>query len=208
MALLTVEECFYEIRNGANIKQGIVDGGYPITRIETLSDDKFNRDRMGYAGITNIDQYKDYVLCDGDLLMSHINSPKYLGRTVMYRAEEEETIIHGMNLLRLKARRDIVEPAFAELLFYSPRVREQIGKITKKSVNQASFSVSDLKKIKVDIPSLEEQRSIVEKIDKLKTILGVRRTELEQLELLIKARFVEMFGDPDYNSMEWSEVAF
>jgi type I restriction enzyme S subunit len=207
MALLTVEECFYEIRNGANIKQGIVDGGYPITRIETLSDDKFNRDRMGYAGITNIDQYKDYVLCDGDLLMSHINSPKYLGRTVMYRAEEEETIIHGMNLLRLKARRDIVEPAFAELLFYSPRVREQIGKITKKSVNQASFSVSDLKKIKVDIPSLEEQRSIVEKIDKLKTILGVRRTELEQLELLIKARFVEMFGDPDYNSMEWSEVA-
>jgi type I restriction enzyme S subunit len=203
MALLTVEECFYEIRNGANIKQGIVDGGYPVTRIETLSDDKFNRDRMGYAGITDLDQYKDYVLCDGDLLMSHINSPKYLGRTVMYHAEEEETIIHGMNLLRLKARRDIIEPAFAELLFYSSRVREQIGKITKKSVNQASFSVSDLKKIKVDIPSIEEQRSIVEKGDKLKTILGIRRTELEQLDLLVKARFVEMFGDPIYNKKGW-----
>ena len=45
----TVDDCFFHIQNGANIKQGIVDGGYPITRIETISNDVFNRDRVGYG---------------------------------------------------------------------------------------------------------------------------------------------------------------
>jgi len=205
MALLTVDDCFFEIRNGANIKQGVVDGGYPITRIETLSDDKFNRDRMGYAGISDVEKYKEYVLAEGDLLMSHINSPKYLGRTVMYRAEEDEIVIHGMNLLKLKARKEIIEPAYAELLFYSPKVREQIGRITKKSVNQASFSASDLKKIKVDIPSIAEQLKIVQKMDIIKRILGMRQDELKQLDFLIKARFVEMFGDPQGNPLSFDK---
>ena len=44
MELKTVGECFYQIRNGANIKQGGNPGGYPITRIETISNDVFNRD--------------------------------------------------------------------------------------------------------------------------------------------------------------------
>ena len=85
MNMRTIEECFYQIRNGVNIKQGTVDGGYPITRIETIANDKFNRDRMGYAGITDLEKYESYVLEDGDLLMSHINSIQYLGRTVLYK---------------------------------------------------------------------------------------------------------------------------
>jgi len=160
---------------------------------------------MGYAGISDVEKYKEYVLAEGDLLMSHINSPKYLGRTVMYRAEEDEIVIHGMNLLKLKARKEIIEPAYAELLFYSPKVREQIGRITKKSVNQASFSASDLKKIKVDIPSIAEQLKIVQKMDIIKRILGMRQDELKQLDFLIKARFVEMFGDPQGNPLSFDK---
>lgn len=49
MNKLTVGECFFQIRNGANIKQGVADGGFPITRIETIANDRFNRDRMGYV---------------------------------------------------------------------------------------------------------------------------------------------------------------
>ena len=79
----SIDECFSLIQNGTNIKQGIVNGGYPITRIETISNDKFNRDKVGFAGIYEIDKYENYVLEDEDLLMSHINSPQYLGRTVL-----------------------------------------------------------------------------------------------------------------------------
>ena len=202
----TIDECFFQIQNGANIKQGNVDGGFPITRIETTANDKFNRDRMGYAGITDISKYESYVLEDGDLLMSHINSVQYLGRTVLYEKQEDETIIHGMNLLRLKARRDIINPAYARYCFYAHPFRSQVANITKKSVNQASFAVSDLKKIKIDVPDIEEQKVVVDKLDRIRGIIEQRNEELVQLDNLIKARFVEMFGTLDNPTQDFEKA--
>ena len=195
MNKLTVGECFLQIRNGANIKQGVADGGFPITRIETIANDRFNRDRMGYAGITDADKYQSYILEDGDLLMSHINSVQYLGRTVLYHKQENEKIIHGMNLLAMKANRDILNPAYAQYYFRSIPFRAQIHQITKKSVNQASFTVSDLKKIPIQVPSLLEQCNAVETLDRVNKLLELHQQQLQKLDELVKARFVEMFGD-------------
>ena len=202
----TINECFFQIQNGANIKQGDVEGGFPITRIETTANDKFNRDRMGYAGITDISKYEAYVLEDGDLLMSHINSVQYLGRTVLYVKQPDETIIHGMNLLRLKARRNIINPAYARYCFCGHTFRCQIGNITKKSVNQASFAVKDLKQIKMEVPSLDVQNKVVVILDRVQKIIDMRNNALASLDDLIKARFVEMFGDMYLNSKGWSEA--
>jgi len=202
----TIDECFFQIQNGANIKQGNIDGGFPITRIETIANDKFNRDRMGYAGITDVSKYESYVLEDGDLLMSHINSAQYLGRTVLYEKQEDETIIHGMNLLRLKARRDIINPAYARYCFYAHPFRSQVANITKKSVNQASFAVTDLKKIKIDVPEIEEQNSVVDKLDRIRCIIDQRNEELEQLDNLIKARFVELTNKWNASELPLSDV--
>ena len=199
----TIDESFLNIQNGANIKQGDIKGGFPITRIETLANDRFNRDRMGYAGITDASMYQSYILEDGDLLMSHINSVQYLGRTVLYTKKSNEIIIHGMNLLRLKPRRTIINPAYARYCFYGQPFRSQIGHITKKSVNQASFAVKDLKKIKIDIPSMLEQNRIVVLLDKIQRVIDLRQKELLYLDNLIKARFVEMFGDLQTNPYGW-----
>lgn len=208
MSIRTIDECFYQIRNGANIKQGTVEGGYPITRIETTANDRFNRDRMGYAGITDIEKYESYILQDGDLLMSHINSVQYLGRTVLYEKQGNEKIIHGMNLLGLKARRDIIIPAYARYCFYSYSFRQQIGRITKKSVNQASFAVADLKKIKIKVPDLSEQSRVVDILNRLNQVIEDRQQELQKLDDLTKARFVEMFGDVEILVNRWKAKAF
>ena len=208
MSIRTIDECFYQIRNGANIKQGTVEGGYPITRIETTANDRFNRDRMGYAGITDIEKYESYILQDGDLLMSHINSVQYLGRTVLYEKQGNEKIIHGMNLLGLKARRDIIIPAYARYCFYSYSFRQQIGRITKKSVNQASFAVVDLKKIKIKVPDLSEQSRVVDILNRLNQVIEDRQQELQKLDDLTKARFVEMFENKtEYDQFRLEEIA-
>ena len=195
MEIKTVGECFYQIRNGANIKQGGCDGGYPITRIETIANNKFNRDRMGYAGITDLGKYQSYVLEDGDLLMSHINSIQYLGRTVLYeKPNNDERIIHGMNLLCMKADKDIILPSYARYFFCTHYFREQIRTITKKSVNQASFAVTDLKKLNILVFPINEQKRIVNTLDGVKKVIALRQQELQKLDGLVKARFVEMFG--------------
>ena len=66
-------ELLSKIENGAVIKQNKGAKGIPITRIETLSNGLFNRDKLGYADIEDPTLYSDYILEDNDLLMSHIN---------------------------------------------------------------------------------------------------------------------------------------
>ena len=194
-------ECFYQIRNGANIKQGI-EGGYPITRIETIANDKFNRNRMGYAGIYDLAKYEEYILEDGDLLMSHINSIKFLGRAVRYQCKDNEKIIHGMNLLRLKVIRRILLPNYVEYYFKSIHFKKQLTQIIKKSVNQASFTVADLKNINIDVPELIKQKKIASVLDKLQSIITLRKEQLAKLDELVKARFVGMFGDVFKNGQD------
>ena len=145
--MVRLGDCFPYIKNGYNVRQGKDKGGMPITRIETLSDNRFNRDKVGYADIFSTEGLENRILEDGDILMSHINSLPYLGRSVMYRARPGEVFIHGMNLLRLKADRSVVEPEYAELYFRSPSFKQHVLKIAKKAVNQASFSVGNLKEL-------------------------------------------------------------
>ena len=165
--LKKIGECFSYIKNGANIKQTKGAGGYPITRIETLSGGVFNRDRLGYADVVDLEQYKDYILESGDLLVSHINSKTYIGRTVVYEGKQGENIIHGMNLLRLKHNRSLINSAF--LCYYTQSVsfKLDIMRIRKDAVNQSSFAISDFKKIRIPVPVLATQLSIVSELDKI-----------------------------------------
>ena len=157
-------EVFSSINNGANIKQIKGATGIPITRIETLSNDKFNRDRMGYANIENVTPFASYVLNEGDILMSHINSMKFLGRSVAYSKMGDETIIHGMNLLRLVPTTNVLSP-FMIYQFQTRYFKDQILQISHQSVNQASFNITNLKGLNIMVPSLAEQERIVERLD-------------------------------------------
>ena len=136
---ITIDDCFETIRNGASIKQNDNHGGIPITRIETISNSIFNRDRLGYANISESSLYSKYILNDGDILMSHINSLKYLGRAVIYKKINDEVLIHGMNLLNLISKKEIVKPQYITYYFSSETFKSNISRIAKKSVNQASF---------------------------------------------------------------------
>lgn len=53
------------------------------------------------------------------------------------------------------------------------------------------------------IPEYTKQDEVILVLDKLQTIIDLRNEELTSLENLIKARFVEMFGDPELNSKKW-----
>lgn len=196
-------DVFSVIRNGASIKQTDGAGGFPITRIETISNRKVDRNKFGYAGIKDADKYYEYILQDGDILMSHINSEKHLGKVALYKKQGNEIIIHGMNLLMLRANEALVYPPFATYYFETNMFLNQIQRITKKSVNQASFTVTALKEIEIPLPPLEEQRRIAAVLDKVSDLIAKRRAQLDKLDLLVKSRFVEMFGDPILNSLEW-----
>lgn len=60
-------------------------------------------------------------------------------------------------------------------------------------LNKTQFS-----NIEIPLPSLDEQRRIAAVLDKVSDLIAKRRAQMDKLDLLVKARFVEMFGDSNY----------
>ena len=56
------------------------------------------------------------------------------------------------------------------------------------------------------LPPLEEQRRIAALLDKVSDLIAKRRAQLDKLDLLVKSRFVEMFGDPLLDSGKYPKV--
>jgi len=90
-----------------------------------------------------------------------------------------------------------------EYLYYFLRSKKE--KFAKDGVGgaQPNISAGYLKKIEMELPSLDEQKVIVGILDKISDIGCKRRFELQSLDDLIKARFVELFGDAIHNDKGW-----
>ena len=68
------------------------------------------------------------------------------------------------------------------------------------------LSAKELNKLELDVPELSKQDKIADTLSRLERVIESRQEELEKLDDLIKARFVEMFGDPQINSHGWDVV--
>ena len=66
------------------------------------------------------------------------------------------------------------------------------------------ISKSIVENIEIPLPPLDEQRRIAAVLDKVSDLIAKRREQLDKLDELVKARFVEMFGDPLCNTKNWS----
>ncbi len=74
---------------------------------------------------------------------------------------------------------------------------------TNKAVMGKTLNKATLSSVKVSIHDIVKQHEIVEVLDKLSSVIDNRQQELEKLDELIKARFVEMFGNPAHNEKRW-----
>ena len=72
---------------------------------------------------------------------------------------------------------------------------------------QPQITRQGMDKIYIMLCSREEQRDIVNKLKKTEKVIKLRKQELQLLDDLVKARFVEMFGDPVSNPYGYDKVA-
>ena len=68
---------------------------------------------------------------------------------------------------------------------------------------QPNISQEIIKNLEIPLPPIETQKQIATTLDKVTKIITENKTLLEKYDLLIKSRFIEMFGDPVINPMGW-----
>ena len=60
-----------------------------------------------------------------------------------------------------------------------------------------------MKETEIPIPALQKQRKVAATLDKVTHLIDLCKQQLETLDLLVKSRFIEMFGDPVINPYKW-----
>ena len=79
---------------------------------------------------------------------------------------------------------------------------------TNKAVMGMTLNKATLSEKMIDLPSVEEQKDIVEKLDAVDSLINNQQRQMEKLDELVKSRFVEMFGDLTGNTCRWETCTF
>ena len=163
--------------------------GYLVTRIETISDGYIDYNRVGH---TKELPKEDYKLLKGDILFSHINSVKHIGKVAYF--DGEELLYHGMNLLLLRANNEI-NSKFLYYLLSSETVRQRMRTLAKSAVNQASINTTELQKFSFFIPDLTEQRRIAAILSGIDAKIAAEEKVLQKYEKVKKGLMERLLNE-------------
>ena len=91
---------------------------------------------------------------------------------------------------------------YIKLILTSPIIKKQFER-KKQGVAQLNLSLKDIGDFEIPVIEKEKQVKLVELFTNVLNVIEARKQQLQQLDELVKARFVELFGLPVSNSMNW-----
>ena len=103
---------------------------------------------------------------------------------------------------------DCKEDTNPRFLFYYLQSRFFVNEMVSQATGASYPAVSDkiVRSAHIPVYSYDEQVVIADMLDKVTYIIAKRKQQLAKLDELVKARFVEMFGDPFLNLMNWNKI--
>lgn len=181
MEILQFEKCFLDV-TGGNIK---------IKQIDYLTEGVIpiiDQGKLLIGGFTN--NSESIVKCKIPCIIygDHSRNVKYYDKPFAIGAD-------GVKLLEATHR---IVPKYGYYFL-------QTVKLPKAGYDR---SFKYLKRITIPVPDLETQNKIVAILDKAKAILDKREATIKKYDELLRATFLEMFGDPILNPMGWNIKAF
>ena len=150
------------------------------------------------------EKYKDYILHDGDLIIAMTDmagDPKILGVPTVVDTQGF-CLLLNQRVGRLRFIRDGVNADYLKLALQCPKVRTYLKRFAGGGV-QLNVSKKDILSAPVCMRNEEEQNHIAGLFKRVLEVKTKREQELQLLDDLIKARFVELFGETETNPCKW-----
>lgn len=167
-------------------------------RVPITSSDR-EEGKYPYYGANGIQDYiADYIFDDELVLLAedggNFGSKE---RPIAYRVSGKCWVNNHAHVLKPKEGLNVDYLCYS-LMFY--KVDGMINGATRQKLTQSA-----MRKMQIPIRSIEEQKYIVDELNRIIKIKEQREKEKELLDQLIKARFVEMFGDPRSNPFSFDK---
>lgn len=191
-----------EILNGYAFKsEKYVDTGIRIIRISNVQKGYIEDNMPVFYPSDDINSVK-YQLFEGDILLSLTGNVGRVG--ILEKKFVPAALNQRVACLRIKDNNILYKPYLFN--FLNSDFFEERCIFSAKGVAQKNMSTEWLKDYQIPLLPIEEQQKIAAVLDKVSDLIAKRRQQLEKLDLLVKARFVEMFGDPVSNPKGWMMI--
>ena len=139
-------------------------------------------------------------LANGDVLLTIVGT---IGRSAVVADVSPLVFQRSVAVIRPKATR--LSSRFLYHVTQSAGFQTQLDRAANKS-SQAGVYLGKLGDVEIPLPPLPEQRRIAAILDQADALRAKRREALAQLDSLTQSIFIEMFGDPSSNPMNWEVV--
>ena len=150
-----------------------------------------------YYGANGIQDYISDYIFDDELVLLAEDGGNFGSKEkpIAYRVSGKCWVNNHAHVLKPKQGLDVDYLCYS-LMFY--KVDGMINGATRKKLTQTA-----MKKMKIPLRNIVEQKKIVQQLNKIIEIREKAKKELNLLDNLIQARFVELFGDAVYNDKKW-----
>ena len=189
------EVCIQITDGSHNPPSGVEQSEYLMLSSKNIDDDFITLDSPRFLSHSDyIAENKRTTVSEGDLLMTIVGT---IGRVAIV-PEELKGICLQRSVAVIKPEREVVNNRY--LMYQLQNMRPFLEK-EARGVAQKGIYLKQVSQLDIKLPELEHQMQIVKVLDKASKLIFLRRQQLAKLDELVKARFVEMFGNPSNNSL-------
>ncbi|WP_283592862.1 restriction endonuclease subunit S [Paraclostridium bifermentans] len=156
-------------------------------------------DRAKFVTEETFSSLKCTEIFEGDILISRLPTP--VGRACVFPNIQSRAIT-AVDCTILRVNKELCIPKYFVYYTMSSMYLNQIDRFVA-GTTRLRISRKNLEGIKIFLPEISLQNKIVEVLDKAQALIDKRKEQIEALDELVKSRFIEMFGDPIRNNMNW-----
>jgi type I restriction enzyme S subunit len=155
-----------DIRYGTAKKCTFNPSKTPVLRIPNVAAGKIDLTDLKHTDFTQA-ELKKLSLEPGDILLVRSNGSVSLVGLSAIVTESATGFAYAGYLIRLRLKTDIILPEFLNIFLHSPIIRSQIERQARSTSGVHNINSDEIKSISLKVPSVEEQREIVEKVDEV-----------------------------------------
>ncbi len=189
-----------EISNGYAFKsEDFSDSGVPLLRISNIKNEKvIFDDSTAYLSEGFLEKFKNFIVRKGDVVIAL--SGATTGKYGIYQYHKPCLLNQRIGIIRNESS-TVLESKY--LYYYLSTLKSEILR-KAQGVAQPNISTKDLGKMCIPLPKLAEQKQIAAILDAADSLRQKDQQLVEHYTALSQSLFLEMFGDPITNPMEWS----
>lgn len=163
-------------QNGRSVPTS--ENGFPVLRLTCVRNGRIDVSERKMGAWTP-EEANRYLVRRGDFFVVRGNGSRSLVARAGLVVNEPDPVAFPDTLIRIRARKEVLLPAFLNAIWDAPFIRDQLERASRTSAGIYKVNQSDLKRVLVPVPSVAEQQVLAKEIDHRTSLAAAVTREVE-----------------------------